>query len=149
MCSDHICLLHQFLPFPSHSILSSFNFFKKFIEQFMLPIYSWVYALPLECGWCTRGHTPKGNSSSLRTYQLPTPSWIGVGLCVHFPPSMLGFDLTFTFPGLMHVLITTVSSYARMPCHVLKTLFPCSCVVSLVLTLFLSPLPQCLLISLL
>lgn len=105
----------------------------------MLPIYAWVCNLPLECGRCTRDHTPKGH--------INHQHWVRWGGTLRSSPHMLGFDLAFTSPGLAHVVINTMSSYVQMPCRVLKTLFTCSCAAPLFLTLFLSPLPQCSLIE--
>lgn len=52
--------------------------------------------------------------------------------------SMLGFCLTWAGTVIMHLIITTVSSYLQWPMCVLKTLLPCSYLLPLAFTILLS-----------
>lgn len=53
--------------------------------------------------------------------------------------SMLRFGHAWTFLGLLHVVITAVSSYVQLPCYIWRTLSPCIHSRLLTLAVFLSP----------
>lgn len=104
--------------------------------QFMLLIYSWIYGLPLKCGWLTRDYILK----------LPFPSSLLIGsnffgrggtICPSLL-SMLGFGMAWPYTGFVYVAIF-VSWYVKLTCCVWTILFSCSHSPSCI---FSTPIPQ-------
>lgn len=89
-----------------------------------MSIYSWVWGLRLGYVRPMNGNILKENCLSF-SQQLPaTNSSRGRTTCLP-PLSMLGFGNTWTFLGLLHVVITAVSSYVQLPSYIWRTLSPC------------------------
>ena len=77
----------------------------------------------LQYVWYTQCHSiEKTGFPSPSSYQSQTATWLGVGLCGHFPSSMLGFYLTCASADLMSDVTVSVRLYVHQLCWVWRTM---------------------------
>lgn len=91
--------------------------------QFVLPIYSWVWGLPLEHDWANMGATVlKKTLSFPRRHQMSIVPHLGVG-CVRLSP----FHVAVGFQLRVHWLTLCRSSAGNRSCCVFKDTAVLSC----------------------
>lgn len=105
-----------------------------FQDQFVLPKYSWMCVLPLECGLVTGGYTLRDHCLSF-SRQLLTP-WLAWDCVLSSFFMLAGIGLGCVCTGFVHAAAITVCSYMQPPCCVQRR-FPPNHQLSLALIFFL------------
>lgn len=127
-------------PFQSTQLYVSISSKNKieYEEQCLLPKYSWMCGLPLECGWLTRGNILRQNWLFLSQHLTTASSFTSRDRILYTNPlCILGFSPTWTFIDLV-CAVQFLRVHMRSYCFQ-KTLPHCSHPRPLVLNTLFTP----------